>query len=64
VTLTYPVPLSFFCFQADCFSPDAEANVEQVFSRAGQFSEVNSDPEVWKNKSTQVLFKFFEYKGA
>ncbi len=39
---TCPVPLVFLCFQADLV---AEANVEQVFSRAGQLSEVNLDPD-------------------
>jgi hypothetical protein len=34
--------LAYFCFQADCHP--AEANVEQVFSLAGQLSEVDLDP--------------------
>ena len=44
MVLTYPVPLAFFCFQSDCHLT-AEVNVEQVFSRVGQLSEVNSDPD-------------------
>jgi hypothetical protein len=47
VVLTYPVPLAFFCFQADCQQTVShlvtESNVEQVFSRVGQLSEVYSD---------------------
>ena len=43
--LTYPVPLAFFFFKQTTSHLTAEANVEQVFSRAGQLSEVNSDPD-------------------
>ena len=43
MTLTYHVPLAFFCFKQTVSHLTAESNVEQVFSRAGQLSEVNSD---------------------
>ena len=39
-------PLHFFVFKQTASHLAAEANVEQVFSRAGQLSEVNSDPDV------------------
>ncbi len=38
-------PLHFFVFVQTASHLAAEANVEQVFSRAGQLSEVNSDPD-------------------
>jgi hypothetical protein len=39
-------PLNFFFFKKTVSHLAAEANVEQVFSQAGQLSEVNSDPDV------------------
>ena len=38
-------PLYFFVFKQTASHLTAEANVEQVFSRTGQLSEVNSDPD-------------------
>ena len=38
-------PLHFFVFKQTASHLTAEANVEQVFSRAGQLSEVNLDPD-------------------
>ena len=38
-------PLYFFVFKQTVSHLAAEANVEQVFSRAGQLSEVNLDPD-------------------
>ena len=38
-------PLHFFVFKQTVSHLAAEANVEQVFSRAGQLSEVNLDPD-------------------
>ncbi len=38
-------PLYFFVFNQTVSHLAAEANVEQVFSRAGQLSEVNLDPD-------------------
>ena len=38
-------PLHFFVFKKTASHLAAEANVEQVFSRAGQLSEVNLDPD-------------------
>ena len=38
-------PLHSFVFKQTASHLAAEANVEQVFSRAGQLSEVNSDPD-------------------
>ncbi len=38
-------PLHFFVFKQTTSHLTAEANVEQVFSRPGQLSEVNSDPD-------------------
>ncbi len=38
-------PLYFFVFKQTVSHLTAEANVEQVFSRAGQLSEVNLDPD-------------------
>ncbi len=38
-------PLHFFVFKQTVPHLAAEANVEQVFSRAGQLSEVNVDPD-------------------
>jgi hypothetical protein len=38
-------PLHFFVFNQTVSHLAAESNVEQVFSRAGQLSEVNSDPD-------------------
>ena len=39
------VPLHFFVFKQTVSHLAADANVEQVFSRAGQLSEVNLDPD-------------------
>ncbi len=38
-------PLHFFVFKETVSHLTAEANVEQVFSRAGQLSQVNLDPD-------------------
>ena len=38
-------PLHFFVFKQTVCHLSAETIVEQVFSRAGQLSEVNSDPD-------------------
>ena len=38
-------PLHFFVFKQTVSHLAAEANVDQVFSRSGQLSEVNSDPD-------------------
>ena len=38
-------PLHFFVFKQTVSHLAAESNVEQVFSRVGQLSEVNSDPD-------------------
>ena len=38
-------PLHFFIFKQTVSHLATEANVEQVFSRAGQLSEVNLDPD-------------------
>ena len=38
-------PLHFFVFNQTTSHLTVEANVEQVFSRAGQLSEVNLDPD-------------------
>ncbi len=38
-------PLHFFVFKQTESHLTTESNVEQVFSRAGQLSEVNSDPD-------------------
>jgi hypothetical protein len=38
-------PLHFFVFKQTASHLTAEANVEQVFSRVGQLSEVNLDPD-------------------
>ena len=38
-------PLHFFVFKQTASHLVAEANVEQVFSRTGQLSEVNLDPD-------------------
>ena len=38
-------PLHFVVFKQTACHLAAEANVEQVFSRAGQLSEVNLDPD-------------------
>ena len=45
MAVTYPVPLAFFVFKQTVSHLAAEANVEQVFSRVGQLSEVNLDPD-------------------
>jgi hypothetical protein len=38
-------PLHFFVFNQTVSHLASESNVEEVFSRAGQLSEVNSDPD-------------------
>jgi hypothetical protein len=38
-------PLHFFVFKQTVSHLTAESNVEKVFSRVGQLSEVNSDPD-------------------
>ena len=38
-------PLHFFVFKQTVSHLATESNVEQVFSRAGLLSEVNSDPD-------------------
>jgi hypothetical protein len=41
----------------------AEANVEQVFSQAGQLSEVNSDPNVLA-VMVSIMIKKHTYKAS
>ena len=66
-------PLHFFVFKQTVSHLAAEANVEQVFSRAGQLSEVNSDPDglaamvsIMINKHTykpsvkDIMYKYYE----
>ena len=66
-------PLHFFVFKQTASHLAAEANVEQVFSRAGQLSEVNSDPDglaamvsIMMNKHTykpsvkDIMDKYYE----
>ena len=38
-------PVHFFVFKQTVSHLEAETNVDQVFSRVGQLSEVNSDPD-------------------
>ena len=48
-------PLHFFVFKQTVSHLAVEANVEQVFSRAGQLSEVNLDPDTLTD---MVLIRF------
>ena len=45
MAVTYPVPLAFFVFKQTVSHLAAEANMEEVFSRAGQLSEINVDTD-------------------
>ena len=66
-------PLHFFVFKQTASHLAAEANVEQVFSRAGQLSEVNLDPDtladmvsimvnkhVYKSSLKDIMDKYYE----
>ena len=66
-------PLHFFVFKQTASHLAAEANVEQVFSRVGQLSEVNSDPDglvvmvsiminkhVYKPSVKDIMDKYYE----
>jgi hypothetical protein len=54
-------PLYFFVFKQTESHLAAEANVEQVFSRAGQLSEVNLDPDVLTDM-VSIMVNKDEYK--
>jgi len=43
-------PLYFFVFKQTVSHLTVEANVDQVFSRAGQLSEVNLDPDAFADR--------------
>jgi hypothetical protein len=66
-------PLHFFFFKQTVSHLASEANVEQVFSWAGQLSEVNSDPDglpvmvsiminkhVYKPSVKDIMDKYYE----
>jgi hypothetical protein len=66
-------PLHFFVFNQTVSHLASESNVEEVFSRAGQLSEVNSDPDdlavmvsIMINKNTynpsvkDIMNKYYE----
>ena len=66
-------PLHFVVFKQTACHLAAEANVEQVFSRAGQLSEVNLDPDtladmvsimvnnlVYKPSVKDIMDKYYE----
>ena len=50
-------PLHFFVFKQTVSHLAAEANVEQVFSRAGQLSEVNLDPDALTDMVSMMVNK-------
>ena len=50
-------PLHFFVFKQTVSHLAAEANVEQVFSRAGQLSEVNLDPDALADMVSIMVHK-------
>ena len=45
MVVAYPIPLNFVVFKQTVCRLSVEVNVEQVFSRVGQLSEVNLDPD-------------------
>ena len=50
-------PLHFFVFKQTASHLAAEANVEQVFSRVGQLSEVNVDPDALSDMVSIMINK-------
>ena len=50
-------PLHFFVFKQTVSHLAAETNVEQVFSRAGQLSEVNLDPDALADMASIMVNK-------
>ncbi len=62
MTATYP-NLHFVVFKQTACHLAAEANVEQVFSRAGQLSEVNLDPDSLTNM-VSIMVNKLAYKPS
>ena len=56
-------PLHFFVFKETVSHLAAESNVEQVFSRAGQLSEVNLDPDALADM-VSIMFNNHGYKTS
>ena len=56
-------PLNFLVFKQTASHLAAEANVEQVFSRAGQLSEVNLDPDALTDM-VSIMFNKHAYKSS
>ena len=57
-------PLHFFLFKETVSHLTAEANVEQVFSRTGQLSEVNSYPDVGLVVMVSIMINKYTYKSS
>jgi hypothetical protein len=55
-------PLHFFVFKQTVSHLAAEGNVDQVFSRAGQLSEVNLDPDALAD--VLIMVNKHEYKPS
>ena len=51
-------PLHFVVFKQTACHLASEANVEQVFSRSGQLSEVNLDPDTLTDMVSIMVNKF------
>ena len=56
-------PLYFFVFKQTSSHLAAEANVEQVFSRVGQLSEVNLDPDTLADM-VSIMVNKLSYKPS
>ena len=56
-------PLHFFVFKETVSHLTAEANVEQVFSRAGQLSQVNLDPDALDDM-VSIMVNKHKYKPS
>ncbi len=60
---TCPVPLSFFFFKQTVSHLTAEDNVEQVFSREAQLSEVDLDPDALDDM-VSIMVNKHAYKSS
>ena len=60
---TYRGLLAFFCFKQSASHLTSESNVEQVFSRSGQLSEINLDPDTFADM-VSILVNRKAYKPS
>ena len=57
-------PLHFLVFKQTVCHLTTEVNVEQVFSQAGQLSEVNLDPDAFADMNISIMVNKLAYRPS